>query len=262
MKCTKCAHTWPIEQNTYIPSCPKCQGDAQPETLSEGLWLIYKNQGVEALKNEQKLMGLFPDLAPNLKAERNMLNLFLQAHGPSKLQAEPGEGGIHKVVRLLSENYGMNEQKAEYLCRAYLAALNGMVYEEASSDPDDSGVNGGKQLSEEDMKKLMEMFGGKGPIANDPLPPQPEPPVQDPPVAGYTKQIKVRPSGYVLWQELVMIYLGICLGGATIACGVFGHPLIAPVAAVIYYFCMFRPLGNAFKKSTQKKLQAQKQGKV
>ena len=106
------------------------------------------------------------------------------------------------------------------------------------------------------------MFGGKGPIANDPLPPQPEPPVQDPPVAGYTKQIKVRPSGYVLWQELVMIYLGLCLVGATIACGVFGHPLIAPVAAVIYYFCMFRPLGNAFKKSTQKKLQAQKQGKV
>ena len=109
MKCTKCAHTWPIEQNTYVPSCPKCQGDPQPETLSEGLWLIYKYQGVEALKNEQKLMGLFPDLAPNLKAERNMLNLFLQAHGPSKLQAEPGEGGIHKVVRLLSENYGMNE---------------------------------------------------------------------------------------------------------------------------------------------------------
>lgn len=146
MKCSKCGHTWLPDVNTLSPACPRCQGLSKAENLSEALWLIFQIHGPAFIRDEQKLLAVFADVAPELKKERNQLELFVKVHGPSKLITDPSDHGIQIVIRDLRDNFGMYDASAETLCRTYLAALQGKTYTAACKQEPDQPAPGQSDL--------------------------------------------------------------------------------------------------------------------
>ena len=109
----------------------------QPKSLSAVLCNIYTTIGPEALKNSDKILGIFTDIAPNLKAERVQLEMFLksgclkiiaEAHGKSPADINRA---VAEATDILSNTYFMEKSKADYLCRTYICALSGKSYNAA-----------------------------------------------------------------------------------------------------------------------------------
>jgi len=111
-----------------------------PMNLSEALLAIYNGPGIEYLLSGDKLPGTFSDVAPFLTAERNQLEIFIKVSGPKKLMEaslkNDLEPTVKKLVRELSESYGMDHGKAEELCRTFAAALRGEAPSDAKPEPE------------------------------------------------------------------------------------------------------------------------------
>ena len=186
MKCSKCEHIWQKSNMSFSAACPKCQSDSQPENISEALWKVFITAGPMYLQDGQKLLAVFADLAPELKKERNLLELFVGLKGPEKLiqaaNAGDAENVIRIVVRDLRDNYGMYEGTAEQLCRAYLAALTGNVID-LTSRPVDRQKDQPKHKSEE-PKKAKIKHAEPVEYEQDPLPGE-QPSVSDPKINGW-----------------------------------------------------------------------------
>ena len=96
----------------------------EPKTLSEALLLI-RQQYPEHFRSGD-LLAVFKDVAPKLKKELHLVECFVKAKGPDKLNANPG--ARQTVVRTLCDDYYINEEMALHICRAYAHALNGRLY--------------------------------------------------------------------------------------------------------------------------------------
>ncbi|MBQ2325977.1 MAG: hypothetical protein II376_00305 [Clostridia bacterium] len=111
-----------------------------PRNLSEALLVIYNGPGIEYLLSGEKLLGTFSDVAPFLTAERNQLEIFIKVSGPKKLMEASLKNDldptVKKLVRELSESYGMDLGKAEELCRTFAAALRGEAPSDAKPEPE------------------------------------------------------------------------------------------------------------------------------
>lgn len=102
-----------------------------PKTLPEALAKIYADVGLETLKNPEKLLAVFADIAPNLKAERFQVEILVKSGCAKKLSAAADAGSdetrklIATAVDTLSNDYLMDAKKAEELCGIYVNALVG-----------------------------------------------------------------------------------------------------------------------------------------
>ena len=104
-----------------------------PKTLADALAKIYADVGAETLKNPDKLLAVFADVAPELKAERFQVEILVKSGCVKKLSAAADTDSqetrnlIAAAVDTLSNEYLMDTQKAEELCGIYVKALVGTV---------------------------------------------------------------------------------------------------------------------------------------
>lgn len=111
----------------------------QPKTLSDALCSIYTSVGPDALKNSDRILGLFTDIAPKLKAERAQLEILVKSGALKTLAAAHGKSAadVSHAVAVASDGlcntYFMEKSKANYLCRTYMNALSGKVYTPTST---------------------------------------------------------------------------------------------------------------------------------
>ena len=121
-----------------------------PKTLGAALCRIYAEVGVEAMKNPSKLPAVFLDIAPNLKAEQNLIQLLANSGCMKTLSAAdmlpPTEvkNLVAVCVDSLCNYYSMDRQKAEVLCNTYVKALKGVTYVPNAGKPTGYNGNGGK----------------------------------------------------------------------------------------------------------------------
>ena len=105
-----------------------------PKDFSAVLCRIYTQLGEDILKNPDRLVAVFTDIAPNLKSERLQLEILVKSGCAKMLAAasERSEGerssALAAAVDTLSDTYLMDTGRAEVLCRIYLNALKGRAY--------------------------------------------------------------------------------------------------------------------------------------
>ena len=151
--------------------------DTNPHTLLDTLHLISKTLGSDTLTDGSKLLSAFTDLAPQLKKERNLLKLFIDAGGSKKLYAakdfDPDtlHAAVKSIIRDLNENWSMDQKAAESICSAYYQALTG------KSLPPLKASNSKKTVDKKDLSSPdKEVSSGKQKTRN--VKPEPTPPIQ------------------------------------------------------------------------------------
>ncbi len=118
-----------------------------PKTLSEALCLIYTSPGVEYLTEPDRLLAVFIDIAPDLKAERAQLELLIKSGCVERLAGALGKPYseakplILTSVDTLCNVYLMDRQKADVLCHTYVRALSGKPYTAEPPKKTNTGAN-------------------------------------------------------------------------------------------------------------------------
>ena len=79
MNCSKCGAEWtpPKGNNSFNSVCPFCGAsltEKMPASFDDVLSVIVLNHGLDTLKNERIVLGLFADYAPKLRREHSLLN--------------------------------------------------------------------------------------------------------------------------------------------------------------------------------------------
>ena len=106
----------------------------QPKTLSAALCCIYTSFGLDIMKNSDKIVAYFADIAPKLKNERMQLEVLVKSGCIKKLSDAHGKSAaemnsaIAAATDTLCNTYFMEKSKADYLCRTYVYALSGRAY--------------------------------------------------------------------------------------------------------------------------------------
>ena len=106
----------------------------QPKTLSAALCCIYTSFGLDIMKNSDKIVAYFADIAPKLKNERIQLEVLVKSGCIKKLSEAHGKSAaemnraIAAATDTLCNTYFMEKSKADYLCRTYVYALSGKAY--------------------------------------------------------------------------------------------------------------------------------------
>jgi len=88
LKCTHCESEWTLGKGVSSPSkCPFCGEPLTPEsdTMEAVLKYIAEIYGADILRDSNKLIAYFADVAPKLTRERNLLRSFTQCNGNTRL---------------------------------------------------------------------------------------------------------------------------------------------------------------------------------
>ena len=140
--------------------------DTNPHTLLDAMQLIVKTLGPDILADGNKMLSAFTDLAPQLKRERNMLKMFVDAGGSKKLYAVKNadfttlHAAIKAIVHDLNTNWGMDKKVAENISAAYYQALTGKKLPALKN-----------KTAKEDVLVQKDRIPGKKPAAEtDPVP--------------------------------------------------------------------------------------------
>ena len=124
-----------------------------PKTLSEALCRIYTEFGPDCLRNPNRLIAVFADIAPTLWREREQLNLLIRSGSIEKLSAAAnlpaGEVRelVHTVSGTLCDTYLMDRTKAEMLCNTYVKALSGKLYAPTAPTSNTLNPNGSNTVT-------------------------------------------------------------------------------------------------------------------
>ena len=139
MKCIHCNSEWKVEPQvaTTMKNCPFCgkplssEKKEMAETLDGVLFLIAEQFGMENLRDGNRMMAFFADLAPKLKREQRLLGYFVEAEGHKVLfEARNFEGAdqqlaFGKVLRRMTDEMLMDKTASQQVCEAYWAAVTG-----------------------------------------------------------------------------------------------------------------------------------------
>ena len=147
MKCTHCGSQW--NSNTAVTECPFCHKPLNvttdgPKTLINTLVQLRNQLGVNVMGNGRALISGFKDLAPELKKEYIMLTHLEKCDGIKTLYAARDKAAseqqlaVSKVVRMMADEYALQESAAQSVCRAYMQVLTGKEKEtqEPNSETD------------------------------------------------------------------------------------------------------------------------------
>ncbi|MBQ5813372.1 MAG: hypothetical protein IIW34_04400 [Clostridia bacterium] len=141
MKCPDCQKSWAPSDAAAKAICPYCGStDSAPENIDEALWKVASLCGVSFLEDGQKLTGALLDLAPNMKKEYNLVRSLVESGGHTRLfsvrnaASSRQETELKIAMRDLTDSWGMSEDNAASLCRAYLNAAMGAVPSTAKAE--------------------------------------------------------------------------------------------------------------------------------
>ncbi|MBQ2691120.1 MAG: hypothetical protein IJF53_03075, partial [Clostridia bacterium] len=141
MKCPDCQKSWAPSDAAAKAICPYCGStDSAPENIDEALWKVASLCGVSFLEDGQKLTGALLDLAPNMKKEYNLVRSLVESGGHTRLfsvrnaASSRQETELKIAMRDLTDSWGMSEDNAASLCRAYLSAAMGAVPSTAKAE--------------------------------------------------------------------------------------------------------------------------------
>ena len=141
MKCPDCQKSWAPSDAAAKAVCPYCGStDSAPENIDEALWKVASLCGVSFLEDGQKLTGALLDLAPNMKKEYNLVRSLVESGGHTRLFSVRNAASSHQETELkiamrdLTDSWGMSEDNAASLCRAYLSAAMGAVPSTAKAE--------------------------------------------------------------------------------------------------------------------------------
>lgn len=138
LTCDNCKATWtyPAGFSGATNKCPFCGKLLLPEhgsatSLDGVLSCIADTFGGETMKDGAKLLGLFADLAPNLKREKILLRHFLECGGNDVLlkavSAETAEARamIRSVIARTEQELMVMPDAAKSVCLAFWTAIGG-----------------------------------------------------------------------------------------------------------------------------------------
>ena len=141
MKCPDCQKSWAPSDAAAKAICPYCGStDSAPENIDEALWKVASLCGVSFLEDGQKLTGALLDLAPHLKKEYNLVRSLVESGGHTRLfsvrnaPSSRQETELKIAMRDLTDSWGMSEDNAASLCRAYLSAAMGAAPSTAKAE--------------------------------------------------------------------------------------------------------------------------------
>lgn len=139
MKCPHCSSEWTVSLQVKgdVKRCPFCGNNLDSsnyqkmDTLEAVLVQIVTDQGLDALFDGHRMIGLFTDLAPNMKRESRILKYFVDAEGHKKLNnarnAAPADqrSSMERTVQKMTDEFAVAEDAARLVCEAYWVALTG-----------------------------------------------------------------------------------------------------------------------------------------
>lgn len=137
MKCPHCHSEWNTITNIeqIIKNCPFCRKNlyvSETETsnpLKEILARIAARYGLELLKNGDRLIAVFADLAPTMEKELRLLKFFVEADCHTALfnvrnsTAAEQHLSIEECIRSMIDEFFIASDAAIMVCEAYWAAV-------------------------------------------------------------------------------------------------------------------------------------------
>lgn len=139
MKCPHCSSEWAVSHQVRgdVKQCPFCgqkldsPKNERLDTLEAVLVQIVTDQGIESLYDGHRMIGLFTDLAPNMKRESRILKCFVDAEGHKMLNEARNADlvdqrlSMKQTVRKMTDEFAVAEDAARLVCEAYWFALTG-----------------------------------------------------------------------------------------------------------------------------------------
>ena len=113
----------------FCPFCGKSQKEETPKTPVAVIRDIEKQFGEAALRDKNRLLSFFSDLAPELSREKNLLKCFVECEGNTRLldvrkhSAADQTVAVEQTVQLMQDRFFIDRNAAQTICTAYLHAL-------------------------------------------------------------------------------------------------------------------------------------------
>lgn len=147
MKCINCSAEWTVTAtvSASITTCPFCGTSLHPQPTSEltslqsVLKAIIAHSGVDALRNGQRTLAIFADLAPKLRKEKIMLSYLVQCEGHialldamrNSLAEQIAIRG--RVAQQMIDIFLISEDIAYGACDCYWEAIGGKTLQESTT---------------------------------------------------------------------------------------------------------------------------------
>ena len=136
MVCRKCKSEWKIGTGIQIRTCPFCGASlAEPPrfltTAEEVLCEMVRTFGPGILLEEQRMLGIFSDLAPQLAGPRRLLGYLVECDGPRKLTGlqnstrEEQNRCVQVLVARMQQELFVDAESARNICNSFLCAVVG-----------------------------------------------------------------------------------------------------------------------------------------
>ena len=138
MKCNHCHAQWSVDAQiaSQLSSCPFCGkpliGKKQTfDTMEAVLREIIRLEGVEALRNGNRMISIFSDLAPHLTRERRVLRYFVECDGNTVflnlrgISREDQRVKYQQVVYRMCNELYIAEKAVNLVCNSVWTALYG-----------------------------------------------------------------------------------------------------------------------------------------
>ena len=148
MKCNHCHAEWTANaaMSASFKSCPFCRKPITIDTanklssMRDVLKAIIAHRSIDGLKDGQRALAMFSDLAPHLRREKIMFSYFVQCNGQVTLLNALKESRHNqiisrsKVAQQMMLDFLVNEDIAYEACDAFWDAIGGHVFTEESFD--------------------------------------------------------------------------------------------------------------------------------
>ena len=138
MKCNHCGAQWSVskEISSQLTSCPFCGAplfEKEPAlaTIEDVLREIIRLEGVEVLRNGNRMISFFSDLAPHMTKERRVLRYFVDCNGNTlfldvrNAKAADQRLRYQQVVYRMCNDLYIAEKAAQQVCSAFWSAVYG-----------------------------------------------------------------------------------------------------------------------------------------
>ena len=132
MICRSCGSKW--ETGIRIQNCPFCGAPLPDEsrpmnTPEDVLCEMVRQFGPGILHEEQRMLGIFADMAPHLAGPRRLLGYLVECDGPRKLIAiqnrspEEREQCVSALVSRMQNELYVDANGARSICTSFLSAV-------------------------------------------------------------------------------------------------------------------------------------------
>lgn len=140
MQCGGCKREWsfPPELEQEVRFCPFCGRQIERKkralnSLEDVIREIFAQLGPEGMREDERLLNYFRDLAPGMSRESRLLEVLIRAGGHiTLLEAREQKSGeqqtcMERTTLLLKEEYFLEEKAARQICSAFLRGVGAQL---------------------------------------------------------------------------------------------------------------------------------------